>query len=177
MFQRIAIAVGAGLASALLFVVPATRAPIAMALAFVGPLPIMIAGLGFGPAVGLSAAFGTAQLPGVPLTSLALAKILGLRLLATSACVWTGTIGGVFTPTLFLGGALGSLVGHLAPGSPSVLWAVAGMSCIMPSAPAGLAAPGSNWLSCRATASRSAGSGRARPAARRPLRAGTGKTA
>lgn len=78
MFQRIAIAVGAGLASALLFVVPATRAPIAMALAFVGPLPIMIAGLGFGPAVGLSAAFA-----GSFIIALSLHPLLGLFFGAT----------------------------------------------------------------------------------------------
>jgi chloride channel protein, CIC family len=38
-----------------------------------------------------------------------LASVLGLRLLATAVCVGVGTVGGVFTPTLFTGGALGYL--------------------------------------------------------------------
>lgn len=78
MFQRIAIAVGAGLASALLFVVPAMGTPAAMALAFVGSLPIMIAGLGFGPTVGLSAAFA-----GTFIIALALHPLLALFFGAT----------------------------------------------------------------------------------------------
>jgi CIC family chloride channel protein len=35
---------------------------------------------------------------------------LTLRLIATTFCVGTGTIGGVFTPTIFAGGAVGYLV-------------------------------------------------------------------
>jgi CIC family chloride channel protein len=38
-----------------------------------------------------------------------LASVLGLRLLAVAVCVGVGTVGGVFTPTLFTGGALGYL--------------------------------------------------------------------
>ncbi|MDB5593203.1 MAG: conserved rane protein of unknown function [Hyphomicrobiales bacterium] len=81
MFQRIAIAIGAGLASALLFVVPAKGTPVAFALAFLGSLPIMIAGLGFGPVVGLSAAFAGTLVIGLalhPLLALFFAGTLGL---------------------------------------------------------------------------------------------------
>lgn len=73
MFQRIAIAIGAGLASALLFVIPAKGTPVAFALAFLGSLPIMIAGFGFGPVVGLSAAFA-----GTVVIALALHPLLAL---------------------------------------------------------------------------------------------------
>ena len=81
--------------------------------------------------VGLSAALGHAQLPGIPMNAPSLARVVLLRLLATSACVWTGTVGGVFTPTLFLGGALGALLGHLVPGAAGALWAIADMSCLL----------------------------------------------
>lgn len=82
--------------------------------------------------VALRAALGVAELPGVAIGPLAVVHMLGLRLLATLACVGTGTVGGVFTPTLFAGGALGSLLGRFAGGaSGSQLWAVAGMSLLM----------------------------------------------
>ncbi|MGI4830312.1 MAG: chloride channel protein [Janthinobacterium lividum] len=84
---------------------------------------------------GLSAALGRAELPGFAIAAPALGLLLGLRLLATTACVSTGTVGGAFTPTLFAGGAVGALLGHLlvhvGQGSSSTLWAIAGMSCLM----------------------------------------------
>lgn len=43
----------------------------------------------------------------------ALLGILVLKLLATAASVGSGAVGGVFTPTLFMGAVLGSLWGHL----------------------------------------------------------------
>ena len=55
MLFKLAIAIGAGLASALLFFIPVKGTTIAMVLALVGPLPIMIAALGFGTAVGFAA--------------------------------------------------------------------------------------------------------------------------
>lgn len=73
MFQRIAIAIGAGVASALLFVVPGTQKPAAMALAFLGSLPIMLATMGFGTVVGLSATFA-----GAMIIALALPPLLGV---------------------------------------------------------------------------------------------------
>ena len=92
--------------------------------------------------LGLSAALGHAELPGLSIAVPALATLLGLRLLATSVCVSTGTVGGVFTPTLFAGGATGALLGHLVlrtmpatatghGGTVATLWAIVGMSCLM----------------------------------------------
>ena len=73
MFFKAAIAIGAGLASALLFFIPVKGTTAAMALALLGPLPVMIAGLGFGPRVGLSAAAA-----GTLAIALALDPLLGL---------------------------------------------------------------------------------------------------
>ena len=117
------------------------------------PLPLVWSGLAVGllslhdPRIwgngdlGLSAALGRADLPGLSIAAPALAGLLGLRLLATSACVSTGTMGGVFTPTLFAGGVAGALLGHLVgvighggggmPGNEAALWAIVGMSCLM----------------------------------------------
>jgi hypothetical protein len=55
MMQRVLIAIGAGFAAALLFVVPIKGTALAMVVAFVAALPIMIAGLGFGHLTGLAA--------------------------------------------------------------------------------------------------------------------------
>ena len=81
MFFKIAIAIGAGLASALLFFIPLKGTAFAMALAFLGPLPVMIAGLGFGPRVGFAAAaVGTLAIAATmdPLLGLFFAASLGL---------------------------------------------------------------------------------------------------
>ncbi len=63
--------------------------------------------------------------------------LLALRLLLTPLAVGSGTVGGVFTPTLFLGAMLGQAFGvavhHAAPGlgtSPAV-YALAGMGCLL----------------------------------------------
>jgi len=53
------------------------------------------------------------------------------RLAATTFCVGTGTVGGVFTPTLFAGAALGLAAGQLVHNpDPSVL-AICGMGLLM----------------------------------------------
>lgn len=57
--------------------------------------------------------------------------VLALRLLATVFCVGTGTVGGVFTPTLFAGGALGLLFGDLSHVPSPVLFAMVGMGCLL----------------------------------------------
>ncbi|MDH7795729.1 MULTISPECIES: hypothetical protein [unclassified Beijerinckia] len=63
MISRIAIAIGAGLAAALLFYIPVKGSALAMILAIFAALPIMIAGLAFSPSVAFGAAFaGTAAL-------------------------------------------------------------------------------------------------------------------
>jgi chloride channel protein, CIC family len=79
--------------------------------------------------LGLRAAFGS----GAPGDSYALplVRIFLLRTVATLACVWTGTIGGVFTPTLFAGAAAGALLAFAMPGHNTTLWAIAGMTCLM----------------------------------------------
>lgn len=81
--------------------------------------------------LGLSAALGRAQLPWLPIGVPALAMLLGLRLMATTACVGTGTVGGVFTPTLFAGAAAAALLGHAFPSVNPTLWAIVGMSLLM----------------------------------------------
>lgn len=67
----------------------------------------------------------------------ALASLLVLKLLATAATVGSGAVGGVFTPTLFVGAALGCLFGNLVQGlghawvaSPSA-YALVGMGCFL----------------------------------------------
>lgn len=58
-------------------------------------------------------------------------SVLLLRLLATTLCVGTGTVGGVFTPTLFAGAAAGFIAGHFVGVSQPALFAVAGLSSFM----------------------------------------------
>jgi chloride channel protein, CIC family len=69
-------------------------------------------------------------LTGAPALS-AIAAVLVLRLLATSFCVGTGTVGGVFTPTVFAGAAFGLAAGHLFQLTNPVLLAVVGMSALL----------------------------------------------
>src|SRR5271165_2539416 len=56
MYFRFVVAIGAGCAAALLFAVSAETSPLAMALAYLAPLPIMIATLGWGLGSGALAA-------------------------------------------------------------------------------------------------------------------------
>lgn len=55
MTRQILIGLGAGLTSALLYVSAATMSPLAMMLFYLGPLPILLASLGWGTATGLIA--------------------------------------------------------------------------------------------------------------------------
>ena len=81
---------------------------------------------------GLQTALGIGAFAGVALTAGALFRLLLLRLAANLACVWTGTIGGAFTPTLFVGALAGALIGHvLPPGEAGAFWAITGMSLLM----------------------------------------------
>jgi CIC family chloride channel protein len=57
--------------------------------------------------------------------------LLLLRLLATTVCVGTGTVGGVFTPTLFAGASLGLVAGHLLHVQEPVLLAIIGLSAFL----------------------------------------------
>jgi CIC family chloride channel protein len=51
-----------------------------------------------------------------PFTWQALAAILFFKIIATALCAGSGAVGGVFTPTLFVGAALGALYGHVLVG-------------------------------------------------------------
>jgi chloride channel protein, CIC family len=63
------------------------------------------------------------------LTSVAL--LLLVRLLATTFCVGTGTVGGVFTPTVYAGASLGLGAGYLLHSGEPVLLAIVGMSAFL----------------------------------------------
>ena len=56
MFHRFVVAIGAGCAAAFLFAVSAQTSPLAMMLAYLAPLPIMIATMGWGVGPGAAAA-------------------------------------------------------------------------------------------------------------------------
>lgn len=101
------------------------------------PLPLVWSGL----VVGLlslkqTAVWGNGDfalleaLSGVPVL-LSLVSLLLFRMVATTMCVGTGTVGGVFTPTLFTGAALGLLGANLAHVTQPVLLAVVGMSVFL----------------------------------------------
>lgn len=60
--------------------------------------------------------------------------ILALRLCATTFCVGTGTVGGVFTPTLFVGSAVGLLAAGLLHAGTPVLFAIIGMGALLSAA-------------------------------------------
>ena len=57
--------------------------------------------------------------------------VLLCRLCATTFCVGTGTVGGVFTPTLFAGSAVGLLAGHVLHIANPLLFAIVGMGCLL----------------------------------------------
>jgi len=59
------------------------------------------------------------------------ASVLAYRLIATTFCVGTGTVGGVFTPTLFAGAAFGLMAGHLLHIPEPWILAVCGMGLLM----------------------------------------------
>jgi CIC family chloride channel protein len=62
---------------------------------------------------------------------LEIVSVFTYRLVATTFCVGTGTVGGVFTPTLFAGAALGLAAGQfLHNPDPSIL-AICGMGLLM----------------------------------------------
>jgi chloride channel protein, CIC family len=64
-------------------------------------------------------------------TASTLLSILALRLCATTFCVGTGTAGGVFTPILSAGGAIGLLAEDLIHASDPLLFAGVGMGCLL----------------------------------------------
>jgi CIC family chloride channel protein len=62
---------------------------------------------------------------------LGILSVLAYRLIATTLCAGTGTVGGVFTPTLFTGAALGLAAGHLLHNPQPSILAVCGMGLLM----------------------------------------------
>jgi CIC family chloride channel protein len=75
--------------------------------------------------------------PGVPAGLLLLAGLFLAKLLATLATVGSGAVGGILTPTLFLGAGLGAAFGmslhllHGAQGLPISAFAVVGMGSML----------------------------------------------
>ncbi len=69
-----------------------------------------------------------------------LAMVLIFKIIATAATIGSGAVGGVFTPTLFIGAAFGSLfgtaLGAIFPGmtSPSSAYAIVGMGAFLAAA-------------------------------------------
>ena len=80
MWNRLAIALGAGVASAVLFMVTVQGTALAVALAYLAPLPVMIATLGWGIDVG-AVAMGVA----CALVAGAVAPVFGLLIALTVA--------------------------------------------------------------------------------------------
>jgi chloride channel protein, CIC family len=62
---------------------------------------------------------------------LGILSVFTLRLLATAFCVGTGTVGSVFTPTLFAGAALGLATGHLLHNPEPSILAICGLGLLM----------------------------------------------
>jgi CIC family chloride channel protein len=58
-------------------------------------------------------------------------SVFAFRMVATAFCVGTGTVGGVFTPTLFAGAALGLATGHLLNNPEPPILAICGMGLLM----------------------------------------------
>jgi CIC family chloride channel protein len=101
------------------------------------PLPLLWSGLAVGllslvePRVwgnGDVALLGILQNRG---TLLSLVGLLACRIVATTFCVGTGTVGGVFTPTLFAGAAIGLAAGHFLHQPEPLIFAVCGMAMLM----------------------------------------------
>jgi len=61
----------------------------------------------------------------------AILSVLAFRLAATTFCVGTGTVGGVFTPTLFAGAALGLAAAHALQQPEPAILAICGMGLLM----------------------------------------------
>ena len=62
---------------------------------------------------------------------LAILSLLAFRLLATTACVGTGTVGGVFTPTLFAGAGLGLFVARATHVPGPLLLTIVGLAVFL----------------------------------------------
>jgi CIC family chloride channel protein len=104
------------------------------------PLALLWSGLAVG-LLGLIAPMvwgnGDAALIGIlqnRATILGIIGVLACRVAATTFCVGTGTVGGVFTPTLFAGAAIGLAAGHLLHSPEPLIFAVCGMGLLLAAA-------------------------------------------
>ena len=92
MINRFAVAIGAGCAAAFLFAVSSQTSPLAMALAYLAPLPVMIAAMGWGVDAGAMAAAASVvglTLLADPFSSVRYAVSTGLLFAASvSAPAW-----------------------------------------------------------------------------------------
>jgi Predicted membrane protein (DUF2232) len=104
MIHRFAVAIGAGCAAAFLFAVSAQSSPLAMALAYLAPLPIMIATLGWGVDAGATAA--VVSVAGLTLLAEPLTGLLYAASVAVPA--WLLAVGAVAPLVRFLPGRLSS---------------------------------------------------------------------
>ncbi|HKN26403.1 MAG TPA: DUF2232 domain-containing protein [Roseiarcus sp.] len=89
MIHRFAVAIGAGCAAAFLFAVSAQTSPLAMTLAYLAPLPIMIATMGWGVGAGTAAAATSVAgltLLAEPLTGLLYAASVAVPAWMLAAC-------------------------------------------------------------------------------------------
>lgn len=109
--------------------------PLVWAGGAVGALSLLDARVWGNGDAGLDAALGRAHAGAGGIVAIkALMILLLLRLLATSICVGAGTVGGVFTPTLFAGAALGLAAGRMVHTGQPVVFAVLGMACLIAAA-------------------------------------------
>ena len=74
-------------------------------------------------------------IPGVPAAIQFMVGLLAAKFIATMVTVGAGTVGGIFTPTLFVGAGLGSLFGTLLHFSgtpvPTGIFAIVGMGSLL----------------------------------------------
>ena len=109
----------------------ASKLPVALAWGglAVGLLSILrpeVWGNGDQALVGIMRASST-YLPGLG----AALAIFGIRLFATTFCVGVGTVGGVFTPTLFTGASIGLIAAHLAHTSAPLVFIIIAMGALL----------------------------------------------
>ena len=123
MIHRYAVAIGAGCAAAFLFAVSAQTSPLAVALAYLAPLPIMIATMGWGLDAGAIAA--AASVAGLTLIAEPLSGLLYAASVAIPA--WVLAAFAVTPFSRYLAARSASAPPHASVGSIVMLAAAIGM--------------------------------------------------
>jgi CIC family chloride channel protein len=100
------------------------RLPLLWSGLAVGALSLLAPAVWGNGDVALAEALRNPALPSIGL-------ILIVRLVATTFCVGSGTVGGVFTPTLFAGAAAGIVAAHLVGAAQPALLGVFGLSTLL----------------------------------------------